>query len=108
MSYRGRNRNNDDFMEVIWTTTALQGLERARRYIAEDNPEAAKRVYEAILAGAGRLGDMWPEMGRPGRVDGTREWVVSKTPYLIAYAIAASQVKIIAVQHGAQKWPERF
>ena len=94
-------------MEVIWTKTAFVGLERARSYIAEDNPEAALRIHHEILAAAAQLGTM-PEVGRPGRVGGTREKVVSKTPYLIAYTVADNRVRIVAVQHGAQKWPKRF
>lgn len=45
-------------------------------------------------------------MGRPGRVDGTRELVISHTPYIAAYRIAGDTVHIPHVLHGAQEWPE--
>ena len=47
-------------------------------------------------------------MGRPGRIAGTRELVVPGTPYLIAYAVLEEQVVVLAVLHGAQRWPDRF
>jgi len=47
-------------------------------------------------------------MGRPGRVEDTRELGVPDTPYVVAYTVLDERVVIIAVQNGAQKWPERF
>ena len=40
-------------------------------------------------------------------MEDTRELVVS-TPYIVAYTVIDDQVVIIAVQHSAQKWPDRF
>jgi toxin ParE1/3/4 len=94
-------------MEIVWREVALNSLERARAYIAQDNPAAAERVRERILSAVRNLADM-PNMGRPGRVEDTRELVVAGTPYIVAYTVLDNQVAIIAVQHSAQKWPERF
>ena len=94
-------------MEIIWREVAILSLERARAYIAQDNPTAAQRVYERILSAVRNLADM-PNMGRPGRVEDTRELVVVNTPYILAYTVLDEQVVIIAIQHSAQKWPERF
>ena len=94
-------------MEIIWRDVALNGLERSRSYIAQDNPAAAERVRERILRAVRNLADM-PNMGRPGRVEDTRELVVADTPYIVAYTVLDNQVVIVALQHGAQKWPERF
>ena len=49
-------------MEIVWREVALDSLERARAYIAEDNPAAAQRVHERILAAVQNLADM-PQMG---------------------------------------------
>ena len=94
-------------MEIVWREVALNSLERARAYIAQDNPAAAARVHERILGAVRNLVDM-PNMGRPGRIEDTRELVVAGTPYIVAYTVLDNQVSIIAVQHSAQKWPERF
>ncbi len=47
-----------------------------------------------------------PEMGRPGRVVGTRELVVPNTPFLIPYRVRRERLELIAVFHGHQKWPK--
>ena len=94
-------------MELIWRVVALEGLDEAHRYIARDNPDAADRIRSAIRAAVERL-TLYPNFGRPGRVDETRELVVPDTPYTVAYTVLDNQVAIIAVQHGAEEWPERF
>lgn len=48
----------------------------------------------------------FPESGRLGRVEGTRELVVDRTPYIAAYRIAGDTVRILRVLHGAREWPE--
>jgi plasmid stabilization system protein ParE len=48
----------------------------------------------------------FPEMGRPGRIEGTRELVISSTPYIAAYRIVDEAVRILRVLHGAQQWPD--
>jgi toxin ParE1/3/4 len=47
----------------------------------------------------------FPESGRPGRIEGTRELVIQRTPYIIAYRMARDAVRILRVLHGAQNWP---
>jgi addiction module RelE/StbE family toxin len=94
-------------MEIVWRQTALNGLENARRYIAKRNPIAATRMFNAILTATERLAVM-PHLGRPGRVTGTRELVVPRTPYIVAYTVIDERIDILAVQHGAQDWPSEF
>ena len=49
-----------------------------------------------------------PQQGKPGRVAETRELVLAGTPYIVVYRIEGAQVQIIAVIHGAQRWPDTF
>jgi toxin ParE1/3/4 len=94
-------------MDIVWRQVALNGLENAHQYIAQHNPGAAERIFDAIVSSVHRLADT-PNIGRPGRVDGTRELVVVGTPYIVAYAVVDNRMNILAVQHGAQEWPEHF
>jgi toxin ParE1/3/4 len=43
-----------------------------------------------------------------GRVPGTRELVISNTPFIAAYTIQRDRIVILAIYHGAQAWPEAF
>jgi addiction module RelE/StbE family toxin len=94
-------------MDIVWRRMALDDLEAAHRYIAEHNPRAATRVHAAILTSIGRLADH-PNLGRPGRVPGTRELVIPRTPYIAAYAIIDEQVMILSIMHGARRWPDQL
>ena len=47
-----------------------------------------------------------PEIGRPGRIEGTRELIIQQTPYIAAYRIERNSVRILRVLHGAQRWPD--
>jgi len=90
-------------MTVRWTPTALRDLESLDAYIAEDAPEAAALTVERILSGIEAL-KRHPEMGRRGRVAGTRELVIA--PYIVAYRTAQAAIEILAVIHGARRWPD--
>ena len=68
-------------MRVRWTTDAAEDLERICDFIAKDRPESARRVAETIVQGVGAL-DTFPERGRRGRVEGTRELVFASLPLL--------------------------
>ncbi len=91
-------------MEIIWRPSAVEDIEHARRYIAQFNPKAATRIFEAIRAAVRAVAGS-PESGRLGRVEGTRELVVPRTPYLIAYTVIGNQLTILAVLHHGQDWP---
>lgn len=74
-------------------------------YIAQDNPLAAIKVGDEIERQTERLLD-FPEIGRPGRIDNTRELVISGLPYIVCYAVAGEVVTVLRVLHGRQQWPE--
>ena len=76
-------------------------------YIARDDPDAAERVYDRIFATAALLLEQ-PALGRPGRVDGTRELVVPHTPYIVPYRSRKGVVQLLVVIHSKRQWPESF
>ena len=94
-------------MTVRWTRRAIRSLEQLAEFIAEHNPDAADATVSRLLRAAEALGKT-PEMGRRGRVDGTRELVVPGSSYILAYEIAVDEIWILLVCHGAQRWPDRF
>jgi toxin ParE1/3/4 len=94
-------------MQTIWQPAALDDLESLRTYIAQFNPQAAQRIRKAITAAVVTVAGA-PELGRPGRVEGTRELPVPHTNYLLAYTVVGNLLTILAVQHSAQEWPEAF
>lgn len=94
-------------MQIVWRPAAITDLEAARHYIMRDNPAAADRVRAAIVAAIEQLLDS-PNLGKPGRVEGTRERVIPQTPYIAAYVVTGDQVIILSLLHSARLWPEVF
>jgi toxin ParE1/3/4 len=63
---------------------------------------------EARIHEEAKMLSRFPRSGRAGRVTGTRERVVRKTPYILIYKAAAGRVRILRVYRGARRWPERI
>ncbi len=57
-----------------------------------------------LIRQAARTLQTFPKRGRPGRISGTRELVVSGTPYFLVYAMQEQLVEVLAVIHGARRW----
>lgn len=91
-------------MKVVWTPRALRHLVYLRRYIEQDSEQNAAVVASRILHAADLL-QAHPEIGRPGRIIGTRELVVPGTPYIIPYRVRRERLELIAVFHGRHQWP---
>ncbi|MGA9989970.1 MAG: type II toxin-antitoxin system RelE/ParE family toxin, partial [Terriglobales bacterium] len=72
-----------------------------------NSEEVAARITMQIVTSVQQLAT-FPMSGRSGRVPGTRELVISNTPFIAAYAIDQDRIVILAVYHGAQQWPEVF
>ena len=94
-------------MKVIWSRRAIRHLTALREYIAQDSDKNAALVARRIL-NAVELLETQPQMGRPGRLLGTRELVVPQTPYIIPYRIKGDSIGLAAVLHGRQKWPSKL
>ncbi len=93
-------------MKVKWTRRALTSLGLIADYIAKDNPTAANRTVNTLFEAATRLGDS-PRMGRRGRVEGTRELVISRL-YIMPYRIENNEVQILHIFHAKRKWPDKL
>jgi addiction module RelE/StbE family toxin len=93
---------------IKWTEQATQQLDHAHDYIAlSNNKIVAARVTMQVVTAVQRF-DAFPMSGKAGRVLGTRELVISNTPFIAAYAIDGAEIIILAIYHGAQQWPESF
>ena len=92
-------------MTIKWLRKALRNLEQAHAYIAKDDPAAAAQTILKIQRAVAQLAT-FPNMGRSGRVEGTRELIISSTPYFIVYQIKDNTVQILRVLHSARKYPD--
>ena len=94
-------------MQLKWTLAASRDLDSVEQYIRRANPGAAIETVLEIVRDVGMLAEH-PGLGRPGRVEGTRELVIAGLPYVVAYLHRGDTVTVLRILHGAMKWPERF
>lgn len=95
-------------MKLEWSLLAVADREQIFDYIEADNPRAAIAVDDLIQEKVERL-LQFPLSGRPGRVEGTREVIITGTPYIAAYRITTDEtIRILRVLHGARPWPEEI
>lgn len=90
--------------EIVWTQRARHNLDDIGEYIAQDDPRAAERTIRRIVEQVSGLA-FYPQIGRAGSIEGTRELVISDTPYIVVYRIN-ERVEILRVRHTAQRWPD--
>ena len=91
-------------MRIVWTAPARRDLRSYVSYAAEGHPDAARKIQAAIREAVERLAD-YPNRGRPGRYEGTRELIIVGTPYIVVYRVREERLRILRVLHGAQSWP---
>ena len=94
-------------MRVRWLRTSLRNLDEEASFFAVDDSVAARLVVERLLEAVAQLAEQ-PGLGRPGRVHGTRELVVSKTRYIVPYRVRGDTVEILRVFHTSRRLPERW
>jgi addiction module RelE/StbE family toxin len=92
-------------MRVRWTTDAADDLERICDYIAESRPDSAQRVAQSVVERIGTL-ETFPRIGRPGRVQGTREFAFPPLPFVGIYEVRDEEIIVLRILHGAQRWPQ--
>lgn len=92
-------------MNVNFTPQALADLHHIRDYITEFDRAAADRVVSRIRQAA-QMFERFPEIGRPGDVEGTREFAIPGLSYIITYRIASvTDVDILTILHDRRQWP---
>jgi toxin ParE1/3/4 len=93
---------------IVWTDQATRQLDQTHDYIALSNSqEIAAQITMHVAISVEQLAT-FPMSGRPGRVSGTRELVISNSPFIVAYSVDQERIVILAIYHGAQQWPAAF
>lgn len=95
-------------MNIVWSPEAIEDLVSLRAYIAEDNPAAARRIVLRIIQVIELLLPENPHSGRPGRVPGTRELIIPRTPYVVPYRVQRDTLQILRIYNSARRWPDSF
>ena len=91
-------------MRLLWSPNAIADRDAIFDHIAADNPSAAIAIDTAIARQVERL-VQFPRSGRTGRVTGTRELVIPRTPFIAVHRLTPTDILILRILHGARQWP---
>ena len=94
-------------MKIIWSPEASADLDRIVDHLLADQPVSALPTLDRIEERVRALRDH-PALGRPGRVMGTRELVLTGLPYVVPYRVKSGRIEIVRVLHAARLWPRGF
>lgn len=89
-------------MRITYLSLAVLDLAEIRAYIAAHNPDAAQRVGRKLRDTINEL-KRFPNLGKPGRVFGTRELntpKIGKTVYIVIYRVKRDEIQILRVLPG--------
>lgn len=90
-------------MKVRWTPVANQARADIRRHIRKQSPRAAITMHKLFVEAATQLAE-FPELGRNGRMPGTRELHPHRS-YRLVYKVIGDTVWVLNVIHTAREWP---
>ena len=71
-------------IELKWPHFAIADRSEIFQHMVIDSPPNAALVNERLESQVSRL-EQLPNMDRPGRVAGTRELVIQRTPFIVGY-----------------------
>jgi toxin ParE1/3/4 len=94
-------------MKLVWTPRTQRSLRDIARYLTQFNPIAALSMVRLLRAAPQQL-LQHPASGRPGRIDGTRELLITGTSYILPYRVRQDAIEILAVLHTSRQWPDQL
>lgn len=92
---------------VRWTEKAIGRLKFINDFKSRQDPGAARAMLTRMRYAALVLAEQ-PEMGRHGRIAGTRELHFSDLPFSLAYRVTEWGIDILTVVPTERRWPLQF
>lgn len=92
-------------MNLKWLPKAIANRDSQIAHIAKNNPAAAISQGDAIEHQVDALIGTPPISGRSGRKPGTRELVISRTPFIAVFRVKGQTIEIVRLLHTSQQWP---
>jgi toxin ParE1/3/4 len=90
-------------VKLRWSLDALADRRNIYSFIEQDNPRAALELDTRISQAAQRL-TRFPHLGRPGRQERSREFVVTPS-YILIYEISDNTILILNIADARRQWP---
>lgn len=88
-------------MRLRWTPAAASDLEEISNYLQDRHPQYWRPTILKLYEGIRSL-KQFPNRGRSGREEGTRELVFSPLPYVAVYRVKEQTIEVLRIYHGAR------
>ena len=92
--------------KVQWSRSARKRLEEIEAYISLDRPEAARKLIRSLITKTALKLSQYPQIGKAGRLAGTRELVYRDAPFLVVYTVRDDTITVLTVFHTSQQFPQ--
>ena len=93
-------------LTIFWRDSARDDLRAIIRYIANENPAAARRM-RSLLEASILPASEHPYMYRASeRVPGLRE-IIAHPNYIVFYQVTATRIEVVNVVHAYREFPPR-
>jgi toxin ParE1/3/4 len=89
---------------IRWSPAAADDLEAIYNYLSEHHPSLVQSTIRRLYDGARSL-KQFPNRGRAGQKEGTRELVMAPMPYVIVYSVEPQMVHILRLVHASEERP---
>ncbi|MDQ7733295.1 type II toxin-antitoxin system RelE/ParE family toxin [Halomonas sp. SpR1] len=89
-------------LPIYWYDEAIHDLLELVTYIAERDPQAARRLRSRIEAAVSLVAEH-PYLHQVGRLPGTRE-IVAHPNFIVIYQVT-NRIEVISVVHSRQNYP---
>jgi toxin ParE1/3/4 len=87
---------------ILWTERAITHLEAELEYYGKIHAKLARELAQLVNEAVEKIAD-FPGAGRSGKYLGTREFVLSQYPHIIAYRERSAVLEILAFIHQKRK-----
>jgi len=91
-------------MRIRWTPPAAADLQNISDYLKQHHPQYRQPTMQKLYQRIRALKDA-PYLGRPGRIEGTRELFFSPLPYIAVYRVTGQTIEVWRVYHTSQNRP---
>lgn len=95
-------------LKVQWSRSAKERLEEIEAYISRDRPDTARKLIRSLITKTALKLSQYPQIGRVGRLAGTRELVYRDAPFLVVYTVRNGTITVLTVFHTSRQFPESF
>ena len=87
-------------MTIRWSPEAAADFAGIIDYIHPTESLSRRSNWPSMYDSVNSL-ESFPNRGRPGRIDGTRELVLAPLPFIIVHRVTREAVEVVRALHGA-------